>query len=46
MLSHAQNYIFASPLLALWPGIAILLTVLSFNFIGDAVRDTLSPYQT
>jgi peptide/nickel transport system permease protein len=46
MLSHAQNYIFASPLLALWPGIAILLTVLSFNFVGDAVRDTLSPYQT
>ncbi|HLY22932.1 MAG TPA: ABC transporter permease [bacterium] len=46
MLSHAQNYIFASPLLALWPGIAILLTVLAFNFIGDALRDTLSPYQT
>ncbi len=46
MLSHAQNYVFASPLLALWPGIAILLTVLAFNFIGDAVRDTLSPYQT
>ena len=46
MLSHAQNYVFASPLLALWPGIAILLTVLAFNFIGDALRDTLSPYQT
>jgi peptide/nickel transport system permease protein len=46
MLSHAQNYVFASPLLALWPGIAILLTVLSFNFIGDAVRDALSPHQT
>ncbi len=45
MLSHAQSYIFASPLLALWPGIAILLTVLSFNFLGDALRDTLSPYQ-
>ncbi len=45
MLSHAQAYVFAAPLLALWPGIAILLTVLSFNFIGDAVRDSLSPYQ-
>ncbi len=43
MLSHAQNYIFASPLLALWPGIAILLTVLSFNYLGDALRDTLTP---
>jgi peptide/nickel transport system permease protein len=46
MLSHAQNYIFAAPLLALWPGLAILVTVLSFNFVGDAVRDTLSPYQS
>lgn len=46
MLSHAQSYVFAAPLLALWPGMAILATVLSFNFIGDAVRDTLSPYHT
>jgi peptide/nickel transport system permease protein len=46
MLSHAQSYVFAAPLLALWPGMAILVTVLSFNFIGDAVRDSLSPYQT
>ena len=46
MLSNAQSYIFAAPLLALWPGMLILLTVLSFNFIGDALRDALSPYQT
>lgn len=46
MLSSAQSYVFAAPLLALWPGMAILATVLSFNFIGDALRDSLSPYQT
>ena len=46
MLSNSQSYVFASPLLALWPGLAILLTVLSFNFIGDAARDASSPYQS
>ena len=45
MLSNAQNYFFPAPLLAIWPGMMILLTVLSFNFIGDSTRDTLSPYQ-
>jgi peptide/nickel transport system permease protein len=46
MLSNAQNYFFPAPLLAVWPGMLILLTVLSFNFIGDSARDTLSPYQS
>lgn len=45
MLSNAQSYFFPAPMLALWPGIMILLTVLSFNFIGDSARDTFSPYQ-
>ena len=45
MLSNAQNYFFPAPFLAIWPGMMILLTVLSFNFIGDSARDTLSPYQ-
>lgn len=45
MLSNAQSYVFSAPLLAIWPGLMILLTVLSFNFIGDALRDALSPYQ-
>lgn len=45
MLSNAQNYFFPAPFLAIWPGILILFTVLSFNFIGDSARDTLSPYQ-
>lgn len=45
MLSNAQNYFFPAPLLAIWPGMMILFTVLSFNFIGDSARDTLSRYQ-
>ncbi|HEX7101119.1 MAG TPA: ABC transporter permease [Nitrolancea sp.] len=45
MLSDAQSYIFSEPMLAIWPGLMILFTVLAFNFIGDALRDALSPYQ-
>lgn len=39
MLSNAQAHVFSRPLLAVWPGVAILLTVLSVNLIGDALRD-------
>lgn len=45
MLSNAQNYFFPAPLLAIWPGMMILCTVLGFNYVGDSARDTLSPYQ-
>jgi len=44
MLSDAQSYVFTAPLLALWPGLAILLTVLSFNFLGESLRDVLDPF--
>ena len=43
MLSNAQAYIWDQPLLALYPGLLILVTVLSFNFLGDALRDALDP---
>lgn len=43
MLSNAQSYVFSTPLLAVWPGALILLTVLAVNFLGDAFRDRLSP---
>jgi peptide/nickel transport system permease protein len=29
--------------MAVWPGLAILLTVLSFNLVGDGLRDALDP---
>jgi peptide/nickel transport system permease protein len=46
MLSGAQAYIWNRPDLAIYPGIMILLSVLAFNMVGDALRDTLDPRQT
>lgn len=43
MLSSAQNYIWQAPTLALYPGIAIAITTLSFNLLGDGLRDVLDP---
>lgn len=43
MLSDARNYIRQYPYLLVCPGIFIMITVLSFNLIGDAVRDALDP---
>ena len=43
MLQRAQQYVFTAPALALYPGLAITVVVLAFNFVGDAVRDALDP---
>lgn len=43
MLYDAQNYIETAPYMALFPGAAIFLSVLSINFIGDGLRDALDP---
>ncbi len=43
MLSEERASIFSAPHLVFIPGIAIMLTVLSFNLIGDALRDALDP---
>lgn len=43
MLSSARNFIMDNPHLCISPGVFIMLTVLSFNFIGDTVRDALDP---
>jgi peptide/nickel transport system permease protein len=43
MLNDARSHLFDSPHLAIFPAIAVMLTVLSFNFIGDALRDYLDP---
>lgn len=45
MLSNSQNYIWNAPHLALYPGLAILLTVLAFNALGDGLRDLLDPFR-
>jgi peptide/nickel transport system permease protein len=43
MLSSAQNYIMQAPWYALFPGVAIAITALSFNLLGDGLRDILDP---
>jgi peptide/nickel transport system permease protein len=43
MLSDSQSYLYQAPLLALWPGLAIALSVLGFNLLGDGLRDVLDP---
>jgi len=41
MLTEAYRYIFSSPLTLVFPGLAILLTVLAFNLVADGLRDAL-----
>lgn len=43
MLTNAQDLLQAAPVLALWPGLLILLTVIAFNFLGDGLQDALDP---
>jgi len=46
MLSEAQTLMFQAPLLAVWPGVAIALSVLGLNLLGDGLRDLLDPRLT
>jgi peptide/nickel transport system permease protein len=43
MLKSAQRFLEQAPWMAVWPGLAIFLTVLSFNLVGDGLRDALDP---
>jgi len=43
MLNDARAHLFGAPHLVLFPAVAVMLAVLSFNFIGDALRDLLDP---
>ena len=43
MLNSAQRFLTNAPWMAVWPGLAIFLVVLSFNLIGDGLRDALDP---
>lgn len=43
MLGEARSYIFHAPLQMTFPGLAIFLAVLSFNLVGDGLRDALDP---
>lgn len=43
MLTNAQETIWTAPMLAVWPGLLIFVTVISFNFLGDGLQDALDP---
>ncbi len=43
MLNTAKNYVDNAPWMAVWPGISIFVLVLSFNLVGDGLRDALDP---
>jgi peptide/nickel transport system permease protein len=43
MLNTAQRFLTNAPWMAVWPGLAIFLCVLSFNILGDGLRDALDP---
>ena len=43
MLADAQSYLAQAPRLALYPGLAIFLCSLSFNLLGDGLRDVFDP---
>ena len=43
MLSEAQTLLFQAPWLAVYPGVAIVLSVLGLNLVGDGLRDLLDP---
>ena len=44
MLGEGRQYIFSAPSLITFPGLAIFLTVLGFNLVGDGLRDALDPH--
>ena len=43
MLAEAQSLLFQAPLLAVFPGVAIVLAVLGLNLLGDGLRDLMDP---
>ena len=43
MLASSQQYLIIDPIVALWPGLAIIITVLGFNLLGDGLREALDP---
>jgi ABC-type dipeptide/oligopeptide/nickel transport system permease subunit len=43
MLNEGRTYLETAPWISVFPGIAIMVTVLAFNLLGDGIRDTLDP---
>jgi peptide/nickel transport system permease protein len=46
MLSAGRDYFNQAPWIMIYPGVAIMITVLAFNLLGDGIREALDPRQT
>lgn len=46
MIADGRNYLAAFPWVCLVPGVALMITILAFNFLGDGLRDVLDPKRT
>jgi peptide/nickel transport system permease protein len=46
MLADSVEFYTVVPWLMLWPGLAVLLTTLAFNLLGDGLRDAFDPRST
>ena len=44
MIADARQFVWTSPMLIFWPGLALFLSVMAFNLLGDALRDRLDPH--
>ncbi len=42
MINDARQYIWTQPLQMVWPGLALFISVMAFNLLGDALRETSS----
>jgi len=45
MLNDARSFLRVAPHLLIFPGLAVMLTVMAFNFVGDGLREWLDPKQ-
>ena len=46
MISNGRTYITSAPWVIIVPGVALMITVLAFNFMGDGIRDIFDPKNT
>jgi peptide/nickel transport system permease protein len=46
LLQQASDYYTTQPWLMVWPGLAVLITTLAFNLLGDGLRDAFDPRST
>nr|WP_221192460.1 nickel ABC transporter permease subunit NikC [Atlantibacter sp. RC6] len=44
MINDARQYIWTQPMQMFWPGLALFISVMTFNLLGDALRDQLDPH--